>query len=234
MTPPGGAVLEIPTPRGPARATVHPADPALPRTGRKATLVLGHGAGGGIEARDLVALAGALPSRGVTVVLVEQPWRVAGRTIAGPPPQLDEAWLAVLAVVDGLPSREGLLVAGGRSAGARVACRTASAVRADAVLALAFPLHPPGRPDRSRAEELAGVRIPVLVVQGERDPFGGPAELPPGTPVAAIPYADHGFAVPRRAPLSQDAALALLVSAVDGFLGTLPGPALGSAPGSAR
>ena len=215
MTPLDTAVLEIPTPKGLARATVHP---ARPRTGRRATLVLGHGAGGGIDARDLVALAGALPSRGVTVVLVEQPWRVAGRKVAGPPPQLDEAWLAVLAVVAGLPSRAGPLVAAGRSAGARVACRTASAVGADAVVALAFPLHPPGRPDRSRAGDLAAVRVPVLVVQGERDAFGGPAELPPGTEVAAIPYADHGFAVPRRAPLSQEAALALLVSAVDGFL----------------
>jgi uncharacterized protein len=186
-------------------------------------LVLGHGAGGGIEARDLVAVAAGLPPRGVTVVLVEQPWRVAGRRMAARPAQLDQAWRAVLAndsFRTATRSRSRLVV-GGRSAGARVACRTALDVGAEAVVALAFPLHPPGRPERSRADELIGAGVPVLVVQGERDGFGGPAEIPAGPEVVPIPYADHGFAVPRSADLTQEDALGLLVGAVEAFLAAL-------------
>jgi predicted alpha/beta-hydrolase family hydrolase len=120
---------------------------------------------------------------------VEQPWRVRGRKVAERPPLLDEAWLAVLAELAGAP-----LVAGGRSAGARVACRTAAEVGADGVLCLAFPLHPPGRPERSRLPELEAVQVPVLVVQGDRDAFG----VPPGA--VLVPGADHGFRVARGLP----------------------------------
>jgi predicted alpha/beta-hydrolase family hydrolase len=143
-------------------------------------VVLGHGAGGSSWSADLQALT-SLTARGWLVVLVEQPWRVAGRKVATPPAQLDVAWLAVMAALTsgrgGLPRP---WVVGGRSSGARVACRTASAVGADAVLALSFPLHPPGRPDRSRATEAllvteAGTRL--VVIQGENDPFGSPNEL---------------------------------------------------------
>jgi predicted alpha/beta-hydrolase family hydrolase len=140
------------------------------------TVVLGHGAGGGIGAPDLALLAETLPALGYDVVLVEQPWRVAGRKIAGPPPTLDLAWVAVLGDLD----RTGPLIVGGRSAGARVACRTAYDTGAAGVLALSFPLHPPGRPEKSRAEELRapGRRgIPIRVVQGERDPWGSPAAV---------------------------------------------------------
>ena len=156
-------------------------------------MVLGHGAGGGIEAADLVELARVLPGRGITVVRVEQPWRVAGKRVAGPPATLDRAWTAVLAAL-ALP---GPVVVGGRSAGARVACRTAGEVGASAVVALAFPLHPPGRPERSRLPELAGCPVPALVVQGERDAFGAPGDFPrPRTyDVHAVPGADHSFRV---------------------------------------
>jgi len=149
-------------------------------------LVLGHGAGGGIEALDLVAARDAALAVGMRVALVEQPWRVRGRKVAEAPPRLDAAWVDVLAELRDVTQ---LLVVGGRSAGARVACRTAAQVGADAVLCLAFPLHPPGRPERSRAAELAAVDVPLLVVQGDRDAFGVPdgAELVPG--------ADHGFRV---------------------------------------
>jgi hypothetical protein len=141
--------------------------------------VLGHGAGGGVEASDLVASAHAAYELGVGVALVEQPYRVAGRRSQPPAAQLDSAWLAVIAAL-----REGALagarlVSGGRSAGARVACRTAAEAEAVAVLCLAFPLHPPGRagdPSKSRLPELEAVRVPVLIVQGESDPFG----MPPG------------------------------------------------------
>jgi uncharacterized protein len=163
--------LEVTTPLGPARA--HRTEPAGPVVG---TLVLGHGAGGGVDSADLLAVAAAVAGRGWRVLRVEQPWRVAGRRIAPAPPRLDEAWTAVLDAVreDWLT---GPLVLGGRSAGARVACRTASARSAAGVLTLAFPLHPPNRPEQSRAAELRGVDVPLLVVQGETDAFGRPAEV---------------------------------------------------------
>lgn len=144
-----------------------------------AALVLGHGAGGGIGSPDLVAAADAARSLGVSVALVEQPYRVAGRRSPAPGRQLDAAWLAVLAQLREGPLRALPLVVGGRSAGARVACRTAAATDAAAVLCLAFPLHAPGRgddPSKSRLSELEAVAVPVLVVQGERDAFGMPPE----------------------------------------------------------
>lgn len=134
-------------------------------------LALGHGAGGGAGAPDLTRVADVAGGLGFEVALVEQPYRVAGRRSPAPARQLDEAWIDVIASLDsGLP-----LIVGGRSLGARVACRTAAAVGAIAVLCLAFPLHPPGRPDSSRQHELDAVRVPTLVVQGASDPFGMPA-----------------------------------------------------------
>ncbi|HEU5034095.1 MAG TPA: alpha/beta family hydrolase [Mycobacteriales bacterium] len=195
---PEGDVLELPTLGGPARAHVSRPAPSAGTAGPRAggLVVLGHGAGGGIDAPDLVAVSGALTATGWTVARVEQPYRVRGRRAPEPAPRLDAAWTEV---VGQLRSRlPGPLVVGGRSSGARVACRTASVVGADAVLCLAFPLRPPRRPERSRAEELALVTVPLLVVQGERDPFGGPAEFPPGVRVAAVP-GDH--ALRRTAPV---------------------------------
>jgi hypothetical protein len=168
--------LELDTPHGPARAHLHPAE--QPR----GALVLGHGAGGGVSAPDLVAATAVAGELGFTVALVEQPYRVAGRKSPAPAPQLDAAWTAVL---EQLPLPGGPLITGGRSSGARVACRTASATGAAGVLCLAFPLHPPGRPDRSRLPELELVTVPVLIVQGESDPFGMPPAAP-GREVAAI------------------------------------------------
>jgi uncharacterized protein len=171
-------VIEVPTPFGPARAHVRtPADSEV--LGR---LVLGHGAGGGIGAPDLVAAQAEAVAAGWQVVLVEQPWRVAGKKVASPPPRLDVGWLAVMAALDEQFAVDGPLplVVGGRSAGARVACRTAVELGARAVCCLAFPLHPPGRPERSRAPELAlpaTAGIGVLVLQGEKDSFGVPAEI---------------------------------------------------------
>ncbi|MGC0329621.1 putative alpha/beta-hydrolase family hydrolase [Streptomyces sp. SAI-170] len=196
----------ISTDAGDARLTWHRA--------RKARLVLAvsHGAGGGIEARDLQALAAALPAHGVSVALVEQPWRVAGKKVAPAPKTLDIGWRGIWPAVaePGLP-----VISGGRSAGARVACRTATELGAAAVLALSFPLHPPGKPEKSRAEELLGAGVPTLVVQGGNDPFGKPEEFPKGAhELVEIPYGDHGFAVPKRAGISQEEALALLTDAV--------------------
>ena len=166
------SVLELLTPHGPARAHLHRAD--APR----AALVLGHGAGGGVTARDLVAATQAAQAAGVSVALVEQPYRVAGRRSPAPAPQLDTAWTTVVEQLRG-DALAGLpLIAGGRSAGARVACRTAAATGALAVLCLAFPLHPPGRPEKTRLAELEAVDVPVLIVQGASDPFGMPPPAP--------------------------------------------------------
>lgn len=174
-----------------------------------ATLLLGHGAGGGPESRDLAALAAVLPRNGISVVRVEQPWHVAGRRIAPRPAVLDECFVAA---ADKLRVRTPLVV-GGRSAGARSAARTASRLGASGLLALAFPLHPPGRPERSRLEELEAVHLPTLVVQGERDAFGNPEEFPPDHDLTVIPGADHGFKVPKRGEVSQDDALGIIVEA---------------------
>ncbi len=172
--PPAGSTRTVPTRHGPA--AVHLLPTAGPSAG---SVLLGHGAGGGVGAPDLVAVASAVVRAGWVVGLVEQPYRVAGRR-AGPRAQvLDEAWLDV---VDGLRDEvlaDLPLVVGGRSAGARVACRTATAAGAVGVLCLAFPTRPPGRPDRpSRLPELDGAGVPVLVVQGATDPYG----VPPGAP----------------------------------------------------
>jgi len=163
-------VAEVDTPHGPARITV------LDVPGARTTLLLGHGAGGGIAAPDLVAAAGAAVAAGVRVVLNEQPYRVAGRRAPAPAGWLDTAWLAVVAALRG--RFDGALLVGGRSSGARVACRTAAAAGAAGVLCLAFPVHPPGRPEKDRLAELALPTVPVLVVQGETDPFGRPPPAP--------------------------------------------------------
>ncbi|MEV5612224.1 alpha/beta family hydrolase [Streptomyces sp. NPDC052225] len=204
----------VPTETGDARVTWYPA--ATP------TLILAasHGAGGGIEARDLQALAATLPAHGVTVALVEQPWRVAGKKVAPAPKTLDTGWRGVWPALaePGLP-----VIAGGRSAGARVACRTAKELGAAAVLALSFPLHPPGKPEKSRADELLGAGVPTLVVQGGNDPFGKPAEFPrpAAFQLVEVPYGDHGFAVPKRADVTQDEALAVITDAVVEWTGSL-------------
>ncbi|WP_107407550.1 alpha/beta hydrolase family protein [Streptomyces griseus] len=198
------------TEAGTARITWFPAGDA------RLVLALGHGAGGGVEARDLQALAAALPARGVTTALVEQPWRVAGKKLAPAPRTLDAGWRGLWPALTAaaLP-----VVAGGRSAGARVACRTAGELGAHAVLALSFPLHPPGRPEKSRADELLGTGVPTLVVQGGRDPFGRPEEFPAGAHrIVEVPYADHGFAVPKKAPPAAHRPMDVLTAAVAGWL----------------
>src|SRR4051794_40567084 len=173
------------TPHGPARVHLHEAD------GATAAVVLGHGAGGGVGAVDLEAARDAALACGVAVALVEQPYRVAGRRSPAPARQLDAAWLAVVAHLRDAELAGYSLVTGGRSSGARVACRTAADAGAAGVLCLAFPLHPPGRPEKSRLDELEAVAVDVLVVQGERDPFGMPPSGPRRT-VAVVP-GDHGL-----------------------------------------
>ena len=193
----------VATTRGEARVVARRAKRPI------ATLVLTHGAGGGIDAPDLLRLARTLPQQDISVTLVEMPWRVAGKKLAPAPAVIDECFTAVL---DTMRMRSPLVV-GGRSAGARSACRIARSAGARGVLALSFPLHPPGRPEKSRAHELRGAGVPTLVVQGERDPFGTPEELPPGTELAVVPWADHSMKVPKSAPLTQEEALAVVLEA---------------------
>jgi predicted alpha/beta-hydrolase family hydrolase len=177
-------VLDVETPHG--RARVH-----LDRIARGwAALVLGHGAGGGVAARDLVAAAKAANAAGVSVALVEQPYRVAGRRSPAPARQLDAAWVAVVGRLRERELRGVPLIVGGRSSGARVACRTASLTQAVGVLCLAFPLRPPGR-ELSRLDELDSVTVPTLVVQGSSDPFGMPPAAEHRT-VIEVP-GDHGL-----------------------------------------
>lgn len=194
----------IPTPYGDGRLVTRRARTPI------ATLLLSHGAGNGIDTHDLLALQAALPAQGVSVLLFEQPWKVAGRRVASPPKTLD---VGLTAVVDQLRIRTPLVV-GGRSAGARSAARTARALGAAGCLALAFPLHPLGKPEKSRVAELAGVGVPTLVVQGERDPMGRPEEFPADlddVDLVVVPTADHGLNVPKRGGVTQDEADAVVV-----------------------
>jgi uncharacterized protein len=182
-------VIEIETPHGPARAHLSAAETPI------GAVVLGHGAGGGVEAPDLVAARDAALGEGITVALIEQPYRVAGRRSPAPARRLEGAWVAVVQHLRDGELRELPLVVGGRSLGARVACRTLEATGGVAVLCLAFPLQPPARkgkdPSPSRLPELEAVELPMLIVQGESDRFG----MPPADrdrAVAVVP-GDHSL-----------------------------------------
>lgn len=196
--------LELETPRGPARAYVDH------ERGAPAAIVLGHGAGGGTDAPDILAAAGAAAAAGLSVARVEQPYRVAGRKSPAPAGHLDEAWTAVVGALAEGPLAGLPLIAGGRSLGARVACRTAAELEAAAVICLAFPVHPPGKgddPTKSRLGELNAVDVPVLVVQGSSDPFGMPPPAPRRTVIAIS--GNHSL---RDAPAVGDAVAEWLAS----------------------
>ena len=178
--------MEIATPSGPALVELD--EPDTPSF----LLVMTHGANGGVATPDLLAVRAAGLALGGAVARVLQPFRLAGRRAPGPEARQDEAWLTVVAALrrrcGDLP-----LVQGGRSNGARVACRTALAASARGVVALAFPLHPPGRPERSRADELYQAGVEVVVVNGARDPFGIP-DPAPGVHVHVLPDDGHQLA----------------------------------------
>jgi len=188
--------IEIETPHGPARAILDPADEPV------AGLVLGHGAGGGVEAPDLLVATEVALAERVSVARVEQPYRVAGKRSQPAASTIDAAWIAAARHLRAGPLADLPLIVGGRSAGARVACRTAAETGAVAVLCLAFPLQPPQRrnataPSPSRLDELDAVDVPVLIVQGERDRFGTPPESPTRT-VTLVP-GDHSLRTDRDA-----------------------------------
>ncbi|MET1051727.1 MAG: alpha/beta family hydrolase [Mycetocola sp.] len=207
----------MPTSIGPGRLTVSVA------TSPQAVLWLGHGAGGGIGAVDLTALANVLPDRGITVARYEQPWRVAGKKVAARPATLDVAWLetvpSIRVLAAGLP-----IIVGGRSAGARVACRTADDIGAAGVVCLAFPLHPPGRPEVTRLDELLTPTVPVLVLQGDRDTFGTASDVRSDAAghdtirVVDVAGADHGMKVLKSSPLRASDVAALVTASVGDFI----------------
>ena len=216
--------LVVDTPDGPGELVI--AEAATPL----AALVLGHGAGGSEAAWDLALLARELPASGISVARYRQPWLVAGRKIAGTPASLDRAWPPAVAVLRELWADVPLFV-GGRSAGARCACRCFSAADAGLVL-LSFPLHPPGKPEKSRASELAGAAGPALVLQGAADPFGTPSDLAraladagyAGERIVGVPGATHSLApakslpaarVAEREQLLLGAALTFIADALD-------------------
>lgn len=198
--------VEIATPSGAAVADID-----RPRTPATACLVLTHGAGGGVDTADISAVRSAALKAGIAVVRLTQPYRVAGRSTPSNAAKQDEAWLAAIAALRRRKALAALpLVTGGRSNGARVACRTASASGAVGAVALAFPVHPPGKPELSRLAELDAVGVPVLVIQGDRDPFGMP---PPrrGRQLHVINGADHSL---RRELPAVAAAVTRFVTSV--------------------
>ena len=183
------AVSLVPSPHGDARVHV-----ARPAEGHVGLMMLGHGAGGGVTAHDLQLATEEALRAGLAVALVEQPYRVAGRRAPAPPAQVDAAWCAVVEHVHSAELGDLPLIVGGRSFGGRVACRTSADVGAAGVLCLAFPVHPPGRPEKSRLAELTAVTVPTLVVQGERDPFGMPdREGLPSNITLAVVSGDHSL-----------------------------------------
>ncbi|WP_348788230.1 alpha/beta family hydrolase [Leifsonia sp. NPDC080035] len=215
--------ITVRTSLGPGRLVVAEAEVPV------AVLWLGHGAGGGIGAADLAAIAARLPGQGVTVARYEQPWRVAGKRVASRPEQLDTAWRETAPAVHELAGDLPLFT-GGRSAGARVACRTAADTGSAGVVCLAFPLHPPGRPESSRRDELLTPTVPVLVVQGDRDTFGG-AELVateaadrPNIRVVPVPGADHGMKTLKSSALDAHDVAGLVTSAVTHFIRDVVAP----------
>ena len=217
-------VETVDTPQGPGRLFVDLAEQP------SSLLVLGHGAGGGVGAADLELLARSLPALATTVVRFEQPWRTAGRTVGAPPPKLDDAWRAALGwlMEQEWAARHPLLV-GGRSAGARVACRTASDTNPAAIVCLAFPLHLPGRPEKSRAAELLTPTAPRLVVQGSKDSFGTPAEIraaigtAEGVHVVELPGADHSYRIAKSSAFTPADLRSTLVAEVSRFIGAVAG-----------
>jgi predicted alpha/beta-hydrolase family hydrolase len=201
-------VQSVPTTAGTARIHWHRS------SAPHAVLALGHGSATGVDSPDLQALAAALPALGVTVALVEQPWRVSGSSNCPPPETLDAAWTQVWPVIAGTNRP---VIAGGRSAGSQVACRTAAELGASAVLALGYPIKGPGT-----AAELHATGLPILVVQGGADPFGSPQDFPPPPAdvqleMATIPLAGHMFTVPGG-HRQQRAALSLITESVSSWL----------------
>jgi uncharacterized protein len=211
-------IVPVDTPPGPGRWFLDLADQP------NSILALGHGAGGGVGSSDLELLARSLPGRGTSVLRFEQPWRTAGRKTGAPPPRLDEAWVAALEWLTSQEWAQSPVVVGGRSAGARVACRTAAQTNPLAIVCLAFPLHPPGRPEKSRVAELLTPNVSRLVMQGSKDSFGTAHEIrtaigeAAGVTVVELPDVDHGFRSGKSSALTPADLGMTLITQVSRFI----------------
>lgn len=214
------SVIDLATDLGPAR--MHLAAATEP----PALLMLGHGAGGGVDSADLIALAETLPDRGISVARFEQPWRTAGKKVAPAPARLDVGWAAAMAWAgEYLDDHAGAaLFLGGRSAGARVACRAAADARVRGLVCLAFPLHPPGKPEKSRLDELTGADRPTLVLQGSKDTFGTADDLTGQVAgrhqieVVTVPDCGHDFRPPKRSDTTAEDVAALVTARTGEFI----------------
>jgi predicted alpha/beta-hydrolase family hydrolase len=223
---------EIETTAGLARVNFFRVPNGVPR----ALVVLGHGAGSGIASWDLQYLARELPPSGIDVALFEQPWVVAGKKVAPAQSRVDAAFREGVTALKRSGEALRRLIVGGRSSGARIACRTAAEIDADGVLCLAFPLHPPGKSTPNRVDELAAAarQMPVTVLQGARDPFGSATELAGALQqedssalTIAVPWADHGLQVKKKAPVTQEE-VGLLLAATASLAAVGRGRAVGS------
>ena len=216
-------VVSVDTPHGPGRLFLDLASRP------SSILVLGHGAGGGVGSADLELLARGLPDLGTSVLRFEQPWRTAGRKAGASPPRLDEAWIAALDWFTYQEWARQPLVVGGRSAGARVACRTAAQTDAVAIVCLAFPLHPPGRPEKSRLSEVLTPTVPRLVLQGSKDSFGTADQIraaigeTPGITVVELPGVDHSFRIGKSSAFTPADLRMTLVTEVSRFIAAVVG-----------
>jgi uncharacterized protein len=216
-------VVPVDTPQGPGRFFLDLADRP------SSILVLGHGASGGVASADLELLADNLPDLGTSVLRFEQPWRTAGRKVGAQPPQLDKAWVAALDWLSNQEWARDPLVVGGRSAGARVACRTAAETDPVAIVCLAFPLHLPGRPEKSRMSELLTPTVSRLVLQGSKDSFGTADQIraaigdAPGITIVELPGADHSFRIGKSAAFTPAELRMTLVTEVSRFIAAVVG-----------
>jgi predicted alpha/beta-hydrolase family hydrolase len=216
-------VVPVDTPQGPGRFFLDLADRP------SSILVLGHGASGGVASADLELLADNLPDLGTSVLRFEQPWRTAGRKVGAQPPQLDKAWVAALDWLSNQEWARDPLVVGGRSAGARVACRTAAETDPVAIVCLAFPLHLPGRPEKSRMSELLTPTVSRLVLQGSKDSFGTADQIraaigdAPGITIVELPGADHSFRIGKSATFTPAELRMTLVTEVSRFIAAVVG-----------
>lgn len=179
-----------------------------------ATLILAHGAGAPQSSTFMVAFAEALARRGCHAVTFNFPYTEQGRRMPDRAPTLEACFRDVIAAIRARPDlAAGPLVIGGKSMGGRMASHLAAQGVADlaGVVALGYPLHPPGRPEQLRAEHLARIRQPFLIVQGARDAFGTPEELRPAlaslgatATLNVVEGGDHSFKVPKRGPITQE------------------------------
>jgi predicted alpha/beta-hydrolase family hydrolase len=190
-----------------------------PRGAARATLVLATGAGGPMRSAFLKFFAEQLAESGIRVVRFEFPYMRARRRTPDPPEVLKGAWREVIEKLGSGPQ----LVIGGKSMGGRIASMVADECGVRGLVCLGYPFHPPNRPAQLRTAHLAGLRTPTLIMQGERDSFGTPADvagytLSKSIRIEWIPDGDHSFKPQKKSGRTEQQNLALAVSLVSEFI----------------